>query len=82
MGFLKSFFFLIFIHLLNFFLPGTVLAPIRAEKDMRAIPTRAQSSKGLVKLEYRCATDPANSERSSVSLCSAPPKRVSKADTL
>lgn len=64
------------------YLPGIVLAPILLEKEMRAIPTRAQSNSGFVKLEYKCATDDANSDRSSVNLCSAPPSLVSKADTL
>ena len=55
---------------------------MREENEMRAIPTNAQSSKGLVKLEYKCATELASSDKSTVSLCSAPPRRVSSADTL
>lgn len=62
--------------------PGIVLAPILCENEISAIPTKAQSSSGFVKLEYKWATELASSDKSSVSLCSAPPSLVSKADTL
>lgn len=63
-------------------LPCILLAPIFEEKEISAMHTNAQSNNGLVKLEYKCATELANSDKSSVSLCSAPPSLVSSAATL
>lgn len=63
-------------------LPYILFAPILEENEISAIHTNAQSNNGLVKLEYKCATELASSDKSSVSLCSAPPSLVSNAATL